>query len=753
MTDKNKKDDIAAKDVFILLGVPVPDKLIVDSYRDEENYESDWSEMEGIKKKKVKQNYEDDESQFTPDEDDAVQVEMITGPPVIDVTCPTESDDSSGYSITESEYEDNRWYDPSSTIGLSMSEYDTTKKLLKAIRRGDQTKTVSALAILKSNRITDEAFQNMFIAQKGIELLINILETDYDECIKVTLSIIRDMSQLFGTKHALCNLGAVQVLINLLSSKSIDIQNMSADILTNISRIKKGRKFMRKLGGIPMMVHLIHVPDELLSNPSTKLNTKQKKSLNLLCTCCKALQIICRSHKSRENIRYTGFIKLLPKLLDSVHSEVQISTMGVIVECCRNRSKECSNINNNNYRTDIVYKLSVMELGLLPKIIGFLKSDNITQIADAAETLLCLSNDDPTVNNILFKNNGLDTIFNIFKKYYNEPRVMVIVTAILWKCSVDQKLRNNLEAKNCGKLMLSLLTYEYDDEVIGNAIGTLSELWKCKSMQMQIMTTALPIYLQLLRNSQHNIVLSQVCVALGRAADDPGCMKMIDEAEGLRWVFVLLPSREVDEFHKYEYFYNTDVIVAATDCLIKFIKNSPPNLNKVKGMFQAVNDLVDLLKHTNKNVVSAVCRLVEAIAIHNESLRFMTDADVVMNLINLMYHKDPILRANLCRALGKCCYSGSNSRDIGKQNVIERLYEYILEEDKLVNESVPLALLGLSEDPLNCIKIDTIGFLPFLKSSLESNNKETAMAAANCLRNVRKVCSSIGKYKECKRIQ
>lgn len=116
--------------------------------------------------------------------------------------------------------------------------------------------------------------------------------------------------------------------------------------------------------------------------------------------------------------RYTGFIKLLPKLLDSVHSEVQISTMGLIVECCRNRSKECKTIcNNNNHRTDIIYKLSVMELGLLPKIIGFLKSDNIMQIVDAAETLLCLSNHDPTVNNTLFKNNGLHMIYNIIEKY------------------------------------------------------------------------------------------------------------------------------------------------------------------------------------------------------------------------------------------------------------------------------------------------------------------------------------------------
>lgn len=72
--------------------------------------------------------------------------------------------------------------------------------------------------------------------------------------------------------------------------------------------------------------------------------------------------------------------------------------------------------------------------------------------------------------------------------------------------------------------------------------------------------------------------------------------------------------------------------------IFKLCECAKPNLNKVKGMFQAVNNLVDLLKHENKQVVSAVCRLVEAIAIHNESLRFMTDAGVVKNLINLMSH-------------------------------------------------------------------------------------------------------------------
>lgn len=48
---------------------------------------------------------------------------------------------------------------------------------------------MSALAILKTQRLTDESYQNMLIAQNGLEVLVNILECEYDDCMVGTLSL------------------------------------------------------------------------------------------------------------------------------------------------------------------------------------------------------------------------------------------------------------------------------------------------------------------------------------------------------------------------------------------------------------------------------------------------------------------------------------------------------------------------------------------------------------------------------------
>lgn len=38
--------------------------------------------------------------------------------------------------------------------------------------------------------------------------------------------------------------------------------------------------------------------------------------------------------------------------------------------------------------------------------------------------------------------------------------------------------------------------------------------------------------------------------------------------------------------------------------------------------------------------------------------------------------------------------------------------------------------------------------LQFLKESIKSNNRETAQAAATCMKNVRKTCTAIGQHRE-----
>lgn len=60
------------------------------------------------------------------------------------------------------------------------------------------------------------------------------------------------------------------------------------------------------------------------------------------------------------------------------------------------------------------------------------------------------------------------------------------------------------------------------------------------------------------------------------------------------------------------------------------------DLNNLKGMYQALFDLVDLLTHENADILAAVCLLIEETAKHDNNLRMMIDAGLIDNLTNLV---------------------------------------------------------------------------------------------------------------------
>jgi len=155
---------------------------------------------------------------------------------------------------------------------------------------------------------------------------------------------------------------------------------------------------------------------------------------------------------------------------------------------------------------------------------------------------------------------------------------MVLIITVLWKSSLHTKCRKVIEKDRIVDFLLELLTYKFDDRVIGYAVATLSELWKSESLRSKLTQSAVPKYLELLNTSFHSLVLAHVCTALGRASEDPQCMKMIDEAKGFRLIFVLLPSLDVDEFDKYDDFDEPQTIIAAAECLAMMIENTQVNI-------------------------------------------------------------------------------------------------------------------------------------------------------------------------------
>lgn len=154
---------------------------------------------------------------------------------------------------------------------------------------------------------------------------------------------------------------------------------------------------------------------------------------------------------------------------------------------------------------------------------------------------------------------------------------MVSAMAVLWKSSVHKQCRKVMEKQGMASFLLELLSYQFDDRVIGYAVATLTELWECESLRGQLKNMAIPKYLELLDTCLHGQVLANVCAALAKMSADPECMQMVNEGDAFRLIWVLLPSLSVDKFDKYQPFYGPETVIAAADCLTVMMKNTPVN--------------------------------------------------------------------------------------------------------------------------------------------------------------------------------
>ncbi|VVC37191.1 Armadillo-type fold,Armadillo,Armadillo-like helical [Cinara cedri] len=564
------------------------------------------------------------------------------------------------------------------------------------------------------------------------------------------------MAQQYGARCSLCDLDAIKPLLSiLLFKKNVILRYLAADTLRNLAHLKRGRKLIRLRGGIDILVHTMDTSKDILSIPAAELISRDRKIVRLVKTCSSILNFLCRSLKSQEALWNSGFINLLPQLLNTSNGEIQISVMSSVAECCRSRPNVVSN------KMAELCKVALKDLMQLPRIIGFMLGNYPELAGKSAEILLGMVDDDPSIYDVLLKNEGVQVVCKALQKFYNEEEALASIIRLLWKMSLDVKCRQAIERQGVINDLLQLLSYKSDErqigtirddlinQVIGYSAGTLCELWKCESLRSQLKYDAIPKCLELLKSSLDSLVLTHVCNALAKGSTDSDCMDMINEANGFRFVVVLLPSLEVYEFDKYDDFYKPETIIAAAECLTMMIVNNPDQDNYYKGMFDALCDLADLLTHKNLDIVAAACRLVEVAATPFEyNIHVMAGAGAIENLANLISTEHTKLRANLCRAMGKCCSGGSTAHILGCKNVLEQLLTYTKSKHQIVRDNVPLALSGISEDPLNCVKIESLGFLPFLKQAITSENRETAQAAAACIRNVRKVCTAIGQHQE-----
>ncbi|XP_050525154.1 armadillo repeat-containing protein gudu-like isoform X2 [Daktulosphaira vitifoliae] len=631
---------------------------------------------------------------------------------------PIASDDSSSYSMTLSEFEEDRWHNPTSLTNET-TDVENIQRLIKYIRVGNQTATAIALAALGDYDLGDETIQSIVISFGGTDLLINLLETDHNECRHGALAILHEMSFLLGTRRNLTNLGAIPILVNLLSDRSSDIQILAAETLANIAMIRKGRKFIRKAGGIKLMVKYMDVQDHILKTDNDLLLPAQQKSLTLLCKCSQAIWFISKSDKNKDAMRYSGIIPVMAKLLNSIHKNVVSSIMGVIVNCA----------------TQSVFRNAIKEEGMLIDILKLLKSPDPLMLQNAAEiTLYCA--EDLESRKLIKEQGGLNSLVNIVKveSHRSDVKLMEAATGAIWKCLMNSDNVKRLEDINGIHVLVKLLDSD-SEQVIANTVASMAECTKiCRNKVALRAADGLVPMIKLLQNSNHEQLLINVCRVVNNCATDPQCIEQIINNDGIRLVWSMMK------------FDSTMVQSTAGHTLVTLLKNTKNSSDIMSSLVTGLVMLVDLLKSCDTDVLAATCAVIGILAKESENLAILTDYDIVQRLSTLVYTNNADLQAHLSRAIGSCCLLSRNCHIFGKLDVVLPISKYIYSTSELVKENVTFALYGLSGDASNCIAMESCGVVPFLMETISSKDPDVQEASAGCLANIRKIALNIRNY-------
>lgn len=239
--------------------------------------------------------------------------------------------DTSGESSPESDEEDelaDRGRQDQSDLP---SEYWQIQKLVKYLKGGNQTATIIALCSMRDFNLSQEACQFAIRDVGGLEVLINLLDTDDMKCKIGSLQILKEISKNPFIRRAIADLGGLQTMVSILTEPDKDLRCLAAETIAHVAKFKRARKVVRQHNGIKKLVALLDsarvVPHHSYSQ--VELN----KDIEVARCGALALWSLSKSKKNKHEMRRSGVIPLLASLLTSPHESVCIPVVGTLQEC------------------------------------------------------------------------------------------------------------------------------------------------------------------------------------------------------------------------------------------------------------------------------------------------------------------------------------------------------------------------------------------------------------------------------------
>ncbi|KAK1794213.1 hypothetical protein P4O66_011109, partial [Electrophorus voltai] len=598
------------------------------------------------------------------------------------------------------------------------SEYWQIQKLVKYLKGGNQTATVIALCSMRDFNLAQETCQLALRDVGGLEVLVNLLDTDEMKCKIGSLKILKEISHNSQIRQAIADLGGLQTMVAILDSPDKELRCLAAETIANVARFRRARRTVRQHDGIKRLVNLLACVPHCVSTSS-----KQEKDMEVARCGALALWSCSKSTRNKDAIRKAGAIPLLARLLKVPQTNMLIPVVGTLQECASQRS----------------YRIAIQSEGMIEDLVKYLSCDNQDLQKHCASAIFKCAEDKQT-RDLVRHHEGLQPLVALLGEARNKE-LLTATTGAIWKCSISMENVAKFEEYRALELLVGLLT-DQPEEVLVNVVGALAECAQRPNNRVTIRKSGGIAPLVGLLTGTNQTLLINVTRAVGACAADPESMTIIERLDGVRLLWSLLKNP------------NPDVQANAAWAICPCIENAEDAGEMVRSFVGSLELIVHLLKSTNKEVLASVCAAIGKIAKDEENLAVITDHGVVpmlASLTNTVRPNQPIytsttsqgflvddkLRRYLAEAIARCCMWSSNRKAFGEAGAVAPVVRFLRSNDPAVHRATAQALFQLSREPNNCITMHESGVVKLLIPMIGSSDEVLQEEAAGCVANIR----------------
>ncbi|TRZ00635.1 hypothetical protein DNTS_005340 [Danionella cerebrum] len=588
------------------------------------------------------------------------------------------------------------------------SEYWQIQKLVKYLKAANQTATVILLCALQDFNLVQETCQLAIRDVGGLEVLLNLLDTQEIRCQIGSLKILKVISCNSQIRRTIANLGGLQTMVSILDSPDKELKCLAAETIANVARFRRARRMVRQHGGIKRLVELLDcVP------AGESLSKEQEEDLEVARCGALALWSCSKSSRNKDAIRRAGGIPMLARLLKSPHKNMLIPVVGTLQECA-------SEVFLKSYR------IAIQAEGMIEDLVKNLSCDNQELQMHCASAIFKCAEDKQT-RDLVRQYSGLKPLVTLLNEAENK-QLLAATTGAIWKCSFSMENVAKFQEFKAVELLVRLLS-DQPEEVLVNVVGALGE---CGQISENLVTIRKSGGIQPLVNlltGTNQALLVNVTRAVGACAADPDNMVrsngpwdvqpvqaphtqpfalitgprdlclpyllIIDRLDGVRLLWSLLKNP------------NPEVQASAAWAICPCIENAKDAGEMVRSFVGGLELIVNLLKSQNKDVLASVCAAISKIAKDVENLAVITDHGV----------EDEKLRRYLAEAIARCCTWGSNCASFGEAGAVAPLVRYLHSKDPSVHQATAQALFELSKHPNNCITMHENGVVKIIQEA------------------------------------